>query len=454
MSYEDHIKNLRGADSESARLAYQFYLGNQLPYIEKCLNDAVCGVKNWKTRKYQIIWENLTQMIIDRSAQTYKQQPERQVLTDGGELNENATAIYLDLIKKGGFRSTSKDADSISRLLKTSLVLVQYSPDTKKLYFNVLSQDNCDVRFDPLTKKIISLLYTANAVADNGDRLYHYWTPEYVMDISFSAETQVIQAQGSKTSNPYGIVPVATLHDLTPPRFGFWSDPVWEQLTAFNMAVNYYHMDTKFNHTWAAFGTLFTNSKIKDGSIIGADTVVEVENPQGDESIFVDFKVPSVSANIDAYQGWLENLRDKIGEQWGVTIKAAGEGSADSGFKLIVEELPNLELREDRTASAEIFETDLYRVISKFSDVHKLGLPLSTSGHVLKATFPAPKLPVNKKEEWEIDQAKIVGGLMSREDYWKKDNPGITPEEIAEKIKKIESEKRGAAPLFANLEGT
>ena len=102
ISFEGQLQNLRSEARQSARKAVDFLDGNQKAWLESLLSEAGTGIKNWQSRGVFPIWENITQMIIEKSAQTYQVAPDRQVLTEGGEVDEKATdkpAMLSDIVK-------------------------------------------------------------------------------------------------------------------------------------------------------------------------------------------------------------------------------------------------------------------------------------------------------------------------------------------------------------------
>ena len=432
MDFESQLHNLRSEARASARKAVDYLDGYQKTWLETLLSTPGVGIKNWKDRGVFPIWENLTQMIIEKSAQTYQTAPEREILNKAGVVDEGATEKYDELLNISGFRSTADHADELARLLKTSLVLVQWNDERDALYFEILSQHNSDVDFDRVTGQFNSIIYTAGEAGPNSGEMYHYWTPEIsqTYEVSGNSFTKI----GPDEPNPYGIVPAATLYDIKPPRSGFWIKNVWEQLIYFNDAVNMFHTETKFNQRFGSIGSPVTNMEVPDGTVIGPDAIIQFANQNPDITPFFEYRAPQVE--IDEFLNWMNNLRENVGQEWGVNIKVAGEGSADSGFKLIVEELPTLQLRKKRISPATKFEQQLYDVIMKVAAAGGVSFP---EGSRVNVVFPEPELPVNEKEKWEVIMGKMASKVMSREQYFKIEYPDWTQEQIDEEIERIDA---------------
>jgi len=428
MHYNDHLDNLCACETVSAQKAVDYLDGYYTPYLETLLTNTAGyggGIKDWKKRGVMLLWENFLGMIIEMSAKSYQSQPVRTVMNVDGSLNEDATLKYNELLKKSNFRPAVEDLDQLSRLLKVAVMVPQYIAETDELLFSVVSRNNCDVDFDVKTGMTKSLMYSAGAVSKAGHKLYTYWDSEFVMDLERVSENGRSELKiVGKERNTYKIVPSAPLYDIRKPRYHFWSKPAWEQLTYLNDGVNMYHIETKFNSRYGALGALFTNLNIPEGTVIGGDAIISVET-QPEETPFVEYRSPQVE--VAKFMDWLDSYKEAVADQWGVNLKVAGSGSADSGFKLVVEEASSLELRKKRINAARDFERQNYKVIAGMSEIHGWGLPIDGE---LVADFDEPSLPVDQAQTWTEWKEKIALNLATPEDFWRWENPDITEEEL------------------------
>ena len=437
------LQSLTTANAISAQMAVDYLDGDQLNHFTGYLNTPGKGIKDWEKRGVLPLWENITGLIIDRSAQTYQHNPERTVINKDGTINEAGTEAYNKLLEQSNADEVFCDADILSRLLKTSIVIPQYSEDRGGMYFSAVSRHNSDVDYDRPAGKFNSLMYSGGGIGPGGGKIFHFWDGDKVIDIELGENDTgtVVRSE----PNPYGLVPASPLFDIRPPRCGFWSKPVWEQLIHFNNGVNLFHTEMKFNQRFQSFGQIVTTAKIPDGAVMGPDSVLELQTSHPDETIFFEYKAPSsISVAISSFQKWLDIFRENIGQEWGVNIKTAGEGSADSGFKLVVEELPGLQLRQKRQKPADSFEQGIYKVCLAISEVHNLGL---VQGTKLKVDFGEPDLPVNLKEKAEIEQMELAGNIITLEEVWKRRDPTLTEADLVMKREKM----TGPVPDFNGI---
>jgi hypothetical protein len=366
----------------------------------------------------------------------------------GETLNESATDDYKDILRNAQFAAVMDAADSVTRLLKEVIILaqpVEVVNGEDKIMVNVLHRGNCDVDFDFKNGTIRSLMFQSAGCAPKGGKLFHMWTAEEVLDIEMTGDETVIIG---RESHGFGIIPAAVLWDTFKPRCGFWHKPAWDELIRLNEGVNLFHTEVKFAERYQAFPALFSNAKLPVDGVVGPDTIVQIEAQPG-ETVFLEYmSATAVSVSLSAFNKWLQDFEADIADNWGVNLRVAGGGSADSGFKLIVEEIWNLETRNDRLKSATQFERDFYKVILAISNDQQLGLPADSE---LLVKFPAPRLPVNEKEAHDIRKEELALDLISREQIWREKDPDITDAEIEARKALIIADSQGAVPGFGNI---
>jgi hypothetical protein len=130
---------------------------------------------------------------------------------------------------------------------------------------------------------------------------------------------------------------------------------------------------------------------------------------------------------------------------WSVRLQSSGDASATSGFQLIVEELPNLELRKQRQKMFQTGFNRLYHVIAFItSTMPGINLPLDGELYV---TFQSPALPIDDKAAEEVWSRKIQEGRASRIDYFM-ETKGMSKDEAIAKVAEIDVQNlvRPAAP--------
>ena len=110
-TYEQHLQEIISDSAESARIAVDYLDGYQLPHIEDFLDTEGQGIKDWRLRGVLPLWENVTGLVIDRSAQTYQNEPERVVVNQDGSENDAATEAYNKLLKDSNASEAFVDAD-------------------------------------------------------------------------------------------------------------------------------------------------------------------------------------------------------------------------------------------------------------------------------------------------------------------------------------------------------
>lgn len=421
----------------SARKAVDFLDGDQVPWMEQLLSCQYRGIKDWRKRGFFPIVEDFLGMVIRRSANTYQDQPKR-TLYQGENENEALSDAYSSILEDNGAKFVTNDIDELSRLLKVSFTLVQYSSEARRFLFSNLARHNAAVVYDQALGRVTELLYTAEDCTADKEKVFHHWTIDEIRTLAWNGGRS--RMLDSAEPNPYGMIPLAIRYDISPPRQGFWPAPAWDQLIYANEAINLFHTTTAFASSRANIGQFFTNAKLPSGTVFGVDTTVEMESSPG-EPVFAEYRIPT--EQVAPFSEWLNKYKESIAEQWGVNLKIEGYGNTDSGFKLIVEEFPALELRNKRISSAEIYERQLFdavAAVARVAGVQEFG------DAKLKVQFAPPRLPVNEKEQHDIMRERVAIGVSTRRDYLEQIYPDATERELDEKEAELAAAARTAQP--------
>lgn len=440
-TYKEQIDRLKSKDVVSAQKFIDYLHNDMLTHLETVLAKHI---KKWDRRGFHPIYENPVRILIDRSAKTYKERPKRNIYTQAGEFSQQLTDRYEELLEKTDINFIMQDVDSRARGLNTALVMPNYDKDTDSLLMSVLSRNNCDVIINTITRQIDSLVYTAFSTGKEGGQMFHFWTPDRIIDLE---DTEGGLKVRGNMANPYGFVPAPMLHDSRPPLGRLWKYPGWEQLIQFSDGLNLFNTETLFNARYASVGSPITNLELPDGFVLGIDAPLSANTNDGSDPFF-EFRTPTV--NLEGIMGWLNKFKEAIADEWGVNLKFAGGSIADSGFKLVVEEFENIELRQKRIVAAKVFERDLYKTLAGMSEIENFGLDKTARCF---ADFKEPALPVNNTEEWTITKEKLATGYTSLEREWLKDDPDLTPEDIAQRKREIQAGMgmAGNTPSFEGI---
>ena len=457
---EKLIKCLGEPDAQFARKAINYYDGKQPAELVKALSEPTNFRKNWREKGLQPRTRNLTKAIVDKSGLLFNgPQPLLEVWTNG-TVNQNATQSFLDLMDSADWIEFFTNFDNQVRMLKTGLVLVQWDGENKKPIFDALHKGNCAVAIDPSTRQVTDLLVLTS---DEDQDEYRHFTIDTITDLEYEPETKVIAIK-SQFPNPYGVVPVASFHDTNTPRYGMWNCPPTD-LVGLNEMYNLHLMDSEYSAAWSKVKTLFTNADISGSSnttetyvdpqtgiprqvpstpsvVGGPGRIVQIDSPPG-QSPYVEYKGPDVSITPvdEMFSQWVKDFA----ADWSVRLQSSGDASASSGFQLIVEEMPNLELRKQRQKMFQTGFNRLYKIMSFVTaGINGVNLPADGTLYVI---FQSPALPVDDKAQEEVWSRRIQEGRASRIDYFM-ETKGMTEEEATKKVAEIDAFNitRPAAP--------
>jgi hypothetical protein len=442
MTAKELIDMLDSNEAEFAAKALNYYDGKQEQEVERLLSHPDKGRKEWKRRGYLPRHRNITKMVVDKSALLFKDAPPQLEVRRIGtsEVDTMASERLMDILDGTDWLEVMANLDVVVRLLKTAILLVQMDDTTGKPVFDILHRANANVVINPLTKQIDTLVQRTGCAG--GTNYYRVWTADQVIDL---VETRTAVSIAAQEENTYGAVPAAVFYDTSVPRAGFWAEAPHD-LVNVNEMYNLHLTDSEFAISWMKRPSLFTNCELDGysdeqievvevhGSALpravsrtpsltaGPDVAVQVGSAGG-EAPFIDYKAPQIDIKPmdEVVQGWIK----QAAADWSVRVRADGEGTASSGFQVVVEEAPNLELRQQRQRMFEGSFKRLYRTLKAVSP------SLAQEGELF-AVFAKPSLPVDLQAQEDVWSKKISEGRATELDYFM-EVQGLTKEEALAK---------------------
>jgi hypothetical protein len=445
-----------------AMKALNYLDGQQEAELIKVLNDPSRGRSKWRERGLTPRFRNLTKMIVEKSGLLFKDAPPILEVYNADEVTTNvgATALLNELLTKIEFTEFSMNFDTVLRLLKTAIVLVQWDADEMHWCLDVLHRGNCEVILNPLTRKPIGMIHRTS------ENSYCVWTNDEIIEI-----TQGDHALGitSQEPNIYGTIPIAVFYDQSTPRTGFWVEQD-KSLINLNEMVNLHITDSEYSILWSKMSTLFTNmrpsgsgqdnievaevynsplprivptSALSPSYLAGPGQAVVLDS-MGVDNPFVRYENPNIDLKPlnEVVDSWIKGYAG----DWSVRIEVAGQGRAQSGFQLIVEESDNLDLRKQRQRMFESGFKRLYRALAAVFNT-AMGTTAFPMDSQLFAQFDDPVLPVDIQVQETVWAQRILEGRATEIDYFKTVY-GMTDEEAEAKfVDIVEFNKRKAILL-------
>lgn len=428
------IQSIESPIADFTEKSVNYYDGKQLEPLAQLLDDPQRGRANWKDRGFNLIYRNLTKMVIDKSSMLYINGMPTMEVYVGDTVDVDQTQSFNNYVDKSMLNEFMINVDPLIRLLKSLGVLIAYNSSTDNFSYGVLHQGNSKMLF--LGSNIVAVVYE---IADkDGYCYYQSITDEVIQDWRVKEFNNTVESIGSMP-NPYGFVPVAMMHDTNIPADGMFN-VMQQDLVTFNEIYNLYLIDMLFASSYSFRKTLFTNASFEDDdvavqeqsggggtdklgrgtlaqgqTIIGPDRSIQIST-RGGEPAFVQYIGPDIS--IKEVKELLMDLTKDLAADWSVRIKVDGYGNVTSGFQLVVESMDNIELRTQRNRMAEASLSRLFHKMHHMLDKILVVPPFSEDAE-LYVTFAPPRLPVNPKEDLELWAKKIELGLATKEDYWR-----------------------------------
>jgi hypothetical protein len=440
--------------AEKAKKVIDYYDGKQDEYIISLLDDKQSGRKDWRSRGIVARYRNLVKMIINKSGLIANDKlPQVIVYDQAGEVENEAETILLNqLLVKADFEDLVKNNDPIIRSLSTTKVLVQYDSENDKPVFDILGLHNAATVLDEYHN--LNLLIFKLSEDKDGNKRFRVFTKLEILDISVDKKGQEVIT--NVAPNVYNRIPIATFHDLNKPRCSDWNS-VSTDLTQLNDIYNMHITDSEFALKHMKYGTWVTNCELSGTTstgttseqtvynralpvttasntsqeiIIGPNSIVQLGGSKSDNPYF-DWKSPVV--DLKPLDEIVNTWVDSYATDWGVVIDESG--SADSGFKLVVKELPNIEIKKAR---AKMQQAGYEELCTQVMDIYNLVYPGSfTAGSKPKVKFFDPILPVDETADEGVWSIRIQNGRATRVDYFMQ-KYDMTKEQAIEKITEID----------------
>lgn len=453
------------SEAELTDKILDFYDGEQEEHMVKLLSCPNKGRKEWQAKGIIPRSRNIMKMIVDKSGLLFNDKAPKLDVYSSGAVDEIQSAKLQAELENVDWIEFFTNFDSVVRMLKTACVLVQYDAEYKQLTFDILTQQNCGVVLAP-NKQIDTLVYcTSGEVEDDEVNSFRVFTKDLIQDIEVDEHGN--QSILQSVPNPFGIIPVAVFHDTNTPRCDFWNE-IPTDLLQINEMYNLHLTDSEYAASWAKFKTIITNAEIETSgnemapqqvygqalprmapatpSLTGGPGRVISINTQGIDAPFFKWDGPDI--NLEPIDNIFNKWVADFAADWAVNVKDANGGVADSGFKLMVEEMPNLELRKKRQRMFEAGFKRLFKVIKAVMNTYSVGY--FTEDAELFAQFAAPALPIDETIDENLWSRKIAEGRASRTDYFMA-KFGMTREEALAKIAEIDAD-RSAASAVVNMQ--
>jgi hypothetical protein len=330
------------------------------------------------------------------------------------------------------------------------------------LLLSLLTRANCAIKMDITGTIINELAFLTSDVTNGNDFTYRSITPDTIQDyiVKDDVETQ----DGPSKPNPDGFITANFVYDVRKPRRGGWAN-IPEDIISLQEMINLALTDTEFAVAHQKQKTLFTNARVEgstgkgqnqtllgiphaeegftpagtsypqnmvnttNSNMGGLGKVVTVSTGDPQITPFVKFDGPT--SDLDKLNAVMQGLMTAVAADWSVTLRTegTGQGRANSGFQIIVEEMDNLQLRDQRAISVGAG-------MRRFYDICQRLYPTLTEG-MLRVKFAPPSLPVNTVEQENLWSDKIAAGRASVLDYMRSVE-GLDDEAAWEKILEIQ----------------
>jgi hypothetical protein len=478
------FEHTEGSEAWKARKLLEMYEGHQLKWVEAALNGDIRGGQgkryDWRERGFVPRMRNIIKPVVEKSASLFNYPAKYEILpATSTSAKPVVDATLNNLLASADWVEFSQQMALYTRLLRSTCTFqLKIVPDGSTTSGGIyrfteargdawvpmlLHAGNSVVRGNVTRTKVTELAYITNGCPGERDGwTYIYVCPQYSQEYFVKDGKEV--AIGDQIPNYDGIVPASMTYDTSKPRTGMYCK-VPEDIASFQEMYNSHLTDLDFALTTQKGQSLFImNAEVKGGneapsyamtgnsiesiegannpggpgykmrapeqpSLGGIGSVITLKAGKGATiAPSAEFKGPNV--DLAAHDAVMRTLLQDLASDWSVRLKVGGQGQASSGFQLIVEEMDNLELREQQ---AKAYQGALRRMY----DITKVLYPELTDGQ-LQVIFAPASLPTNKAEDLKLWVDKITAGLASRVDYFMA-TEGLSAEEAVLRVQEVDA---------------
>ena len=409
-------------NQEHREMLGDFYAGRQ--YKEEYLRNF--GLSR---AKIPLTYVNLTRKIINKISLVYKNAPDRRIT---GEENDP----YISwLEEQEDFNPAMKRAERKKNLYHNIL----FRPMWYNGRWNFWIETEWIPYFregDPLKPFAYSIPVKRDVTMTDRGKIeekqwYMFWSDEYYYWHDEDGEKKY-DPQFPDGRNPFGMLPFIELRKEDPDE-EYWPEGSID-LVAANMAINVALNNLNYTVRFQSFNQPYVTGADRDMAQtirFGQDEMVALSDPQMQLGLLqyspqIDAAINAIKANIDI-----------IGQAYNVSIKWSLDGSAPSGFSLIVQNIDLMEAREDDVEYAKMYEKRIYDIIQRQDEVLKLGakLPKREKGTKLYIDFHEINFPIMQSEEIQRLEFEFRNNISTPVDVIQS-KEGLTQEEAEERFKR------------------
>lgn len=425
---------------KNAQRSLMYLDGDQKEELCRSLNHVR---KHWKEQGVIPRTRNITAPVVEKSAKLFKDGPPVFAVytNDVNKPDEKQTQALMNLLAPSDFGSFLLNFQKVVRLLSTGVVLVSYDTKKDQLTLDILHRANTIVMQDPIYKEVVLVLYKLNTDQQGTDH-YRAWDQFKIYDIAAPASVGIGITTVSIVNtqpNPWGIVPIVPFYDLSPPRVGFWKEADMS-LVDCNESYNLHLTESEWTMRLQKTPYTFHNLELKpvdngqqlelSDAISGVPRMFVPTATQlvPGSLIYCEANAPtgpwlqesSVSTDMKAMDAVFADRVNTVAADWSVRLQQVGDGGAaakaNSGFQLIIMELPNTELRQAQQRQWEQSFSLFFRLVKKiWNSAH----PFTFSDDAqLYTDFNDPDLPVDIVASEQVWDLKIGGDRASVIDYY------------------------------------
>ncbi len=430
------IRELERVQAQQRNRGYdrrgQYYLGG-----EGLSSELVQNTKeenpDFTERKRRFVSMNYVGPLADQIINSlYGPEVERRV----ENCTEAVAQAFTDLWEKNNIHRRMLENASNFVPLGDSYVKAYYRESDQTVRYAVLRPQDVTVMSQPDDYEQEQMLVESRLepTFENGKvgtrQRYFVWTPEEFGELHVVGNSAYYPDGGEMQPNIYGCIPVVHFKARSVPGQYYGLSMIDDAITVQKEINNQLSALTTLT-TMQAFSILVIKGNRVDSLNVSEKNVLYI-GKDGDAT-YLQPNAPIAEVRLN-----IEFLIERLFETAGVPISAIRSGSANSGVQLAIEFKPLADIVKRLKTQSKESEQEVFDATCAVLRAHGTAVP---DGVQFVCDFPESFLPSDNAQEKALDLSLLnnVPPLMSREEFWQKWNPDITPEQMAKRAAEIDA---------------
>jgi hypothetical protein len=369
---------------------------------------------------------DLITKVLDLTCTIYNGGVDRYLLNKDGSVNEEQTALLLNIYN--GFNAGRKLVDIYKQGYLFNALLNQVVYRNEKIDIDIITPNFASVESEEYNYLIPKIILIGKNV--ESEDVITYWSNTEHYYINEDNEKKAV-GDNDKMINPYGELPFAVC------RFNiasdFWGEPQ-QDLIENNIWIDVRESNLMFVEMFQGLGVGVGINLGKQGTLSISPNTIILSNKVKEGEIPPSLEFASTNAPLTELRDNLDYIYKKVGNSKGLSANTlSNEDVRQSGVAKIMDSQELMIKKDSHKEIMKTFEKELYekiKLVNNYYSKDKLDENL-----IFAIDYKEDEPAVSVNDEIAITKFKLEKNLISIEQLAIRDNPDLSTEQVQELLK-------------------